>query len=133
MKTDGGWDVRAGVAAWGKGKHLDRKGRIVYECRDGGQCRRRTETEGKTEHTDSFDTTYLKQGRRCMQRRIRWRQVHSDRMKNDVRGEGIVLSIVSWRRIFGKTDRKGDGQERRQYDDETDIEMDEIERETMTI
>ena len=89
---------------------------------------RRTETEGKTVHTDSFDTTYLKQGRRCMQRRICWRQVHSDRTKNDVRGEGIVLSIVSWRRIFGKTDRKGDGQDRQQYDDETDIEMDEIER-----
>ena len=31
LKTDGGWDVRAGVAALGKGKHLDRKGRIVYE------------------------------------------------------------------------------------------------------
>ena len=59
-----------------------------------------------------------------MQRRIRCRQVHSDRTKNDVRGEGIVLSIVSWRRIFGKTDRKGDGQDRRRYDDETDIEMD---------
>ena len=84
---------------------------------------RRTETEGKTVHTNSFDTTYLKQGRRCMQRRIRWRQVHSDRTKNDVRGEGIVLSIVSWRCIFG-----GDGQCRGRYDDETDIEMDEIER-----
>ena len=63
-----------------------------------------------------------------MQRRIRWRQVHSDRMKNDVRIEGIVLSIVSWRRIFGTTDRKGDGQDRRRYDDEMDIEMNEIER-----
>ena len=94
---------------------------------------RPTETEGKTVHTDSFDMTYLKQGRRCMQRRICWRQVHSDRMKNDVQVEGIVLSIVSWRRIFGTTDRKGDGQDRRRYDDETDIGMDEIERETMMI
>ena len=89
---------------------------------------RQRETEGKTVHTDSFDTTYLKQGRRCMQRRIRWRQVHSDRMKNDVRVEGIVLSIVSWRCVFGKTDREGDGQDRRRYDDKTDIEMDEMER-----
>ena len=63
-----------------------------------------------------------------MQRRICWREVRSDRMKSDVRVEGIVLSIVSWRRIFGTTDRKGDGQDRRRYDDETDIEMDEIER-----
>ena len=31
LKTDGGWDVRAGVAALGEGKHLVRKGRIVYE------------------------------------------------------------------------------------------------------
>ena len=31
LKTDDGWDVRAGVAVLGKGKHLDRKGRIVYE------------------------------------------------------------------------------------------------------
>ena len=66
------------------------------------------EIEGKTVHTNSFDTTYLKQGRRCMQRRIRWRQVHSDRMKNDVQGEGIVLSIVSWRCIFGTMDRTDD-------------------------
>ena len=35
------------------------------------------------------------------------------------------MSIVSWRCIFGTTDRKGDGQDRRQYDDETDIEMDD--------
>ena len=43
LKTDGGWDVRAGVAALGKGKHLDRKGRIVYECRgrDGQRLRGR--------------------------------------------------------------------------------------------
>ena len=33
LKTDDGWDVRAGVAVSGKGKHLDWKGRIVYECR----------------------------------------------------------------------------------------------------
>ena len=31
LKMDGGRDVRAGVGALGKGKHLDRKGRIVYE------------------------------------------------------------------------------------------------------
>ena len=43
LKTDGGWDVRAGVAVLGKGKHLDRKGRIVYECRgrDGQRSRGR--------------------------------------------------------------------------------------------
>ena len=43
LKMDGGWDVRAGVAALGKGKHLDRKGRIVYECRgrDGQRSRGR--------------------------------------------------------------------------------------------
>ena len=63
-----------------------------------------------------------------MQRCIRWRQVHSDRMKNDVQVEGIVLSIVSWRCIFGTADRKGDGQDRRRYDDETDIEKDEMKR-----
>ena len=33
LKTDDGWDVRAGVGVLGKGKHLDWKGRIVYECR----------------------------------------------------------------------------------------------------
>ena len=43
LKTDGGWDVGAGVGALGKGKHLDRKGRIVYECRgrDGQRSRGR--------------------------------------------------------------------------------------------
>ena len=43
LKTDGGWDVRAGVAALGKGQHLDRKGRIAYECRgrDGQRSRGR--------------------------------------------------------------------------------------------
>ena len=43
LKTDDGWDVRAGVAALGKGKQSDRKGRIVYECRgrDGQRSRGR--------------------------------------------------------------------------------------------
>ena len=43
LKTDDGWDVRAGVGALGKGKQLDRKGRIVYECRgrDGQRSRGR--------------------------------------------------------------------------------------------
>ena len=40
LKTDDGWDVRAGVAVLGKGKHSDRKGRIVYEFLDGRWCRR---------------------------------------------------------------------------------------------
>ena len=43
LKTEGGWDVRAGVGALGKGKQLDWKGRIVYECRgrDGQRSRGR--------------------------------------------------------------------------------------------
>ena len=38
------------------------------------------------------------------------------------------MSIVSWRRFFGTTDRKEDGQGRGRYYDKTDIEMDEIEK-----
>ena len=58
--------------------------------------------EGRRVHTLSVDTTYLEQGSRCMQRRICWREVRSDRMKSDVRAEGIVLIVMSWRCIFGE-------------------------------
>ena len=51
LKTDGGWDVRAGVEASGKGKHVDRKGRIVYECRGRDRHRSRGRRSIRTAST----------------------------------------------------------------------------------
>ena len=95
----------------GKGQQLVRKGGIVFECRGRGRCRRWTGSRGRREHTLSVDATYLEQEIWCMQRRICWREVRSDRMKSDVRVEGIVLIVMSWRCIFGgrRRDFGGEG------------------------